>query len=153
MQLTGKHILDAAPQKVWSMLMDTDTLARIVPGISRLEKTGDNSFKSVLEIKLGPVSSSFTGNLQLEEITEQKGFTIKVQQNSKIGNANAAIKIDLLQVDTSNTEISFNGDVRMTGVLANMGQRVMGGVANTLTKQFFANFEKELRAQPPVAGS
>lgn len=133
--------------------MDTDTLARIVPGISRLEKTGDNSFKSVLEIKLGPVSSSFTGNLQLEEITEQKGFTIKVQQNSKIGNANAAIKIDLLQVDTSNTEISFNGDVRMTGVLANMGQRVMGGVANTLTKQFFANFEKELRAQPPVAGS
>ena len=153
MQLTGKHVVDAAPEKVWDMLMDTDTLARIVPGISRLEKTGDNTFKSVLEIKLGPVSGSFTGNLQLEEITEQKGFTLKVQQNSKIGNANAAIKIDLLQIDTCQIEISFNGDVRMTGLLANMGQRVMGGVANTLTKQFFANFEKELKSQSPAVSS
>jgi uncharacterized protein len=147
MQLTGKHVVDAAPEKVWVMLMDTDTLARIVPGISKLEKTGDNTFKSIIEIKLGPVSGSFTGNLQLEEITEQKGFTIKVQQNSKIGNANAAIKIDLVQADTNQTEIAFEGDVKMTGLLANMGQRVMGGVANTLTKQFFANFEKELKTQ------
>ena len=153
MQLTGKHVVDAAPEKVWAMLMDTDTLARIVPGISKLEKTGDNTFKSILEIKLGPVSGSFTGNLQLEEITEQKGFTIKVQQNSKIGNANAAIKIDLTQADTNQTEIAFNGDVKMTGLLANMGQRVMGGVANTLTKQFFANFEKELKSQPSEGGS
>jgi uncharacterized protein len=149
----GKHVVDAAPEKVWAMLMDTDTLARIVPGISKLEKTGDNIFKSIIEIKLGPVSGSFTGNLQLEEITEQKGFTIKVQQNSKIGNANAAIKIDLTQVDTAQTEIAFNGDVKMTGLLANMGQRVMGGVANTLTKQFFANFEKELKAQSPAGTS
>jgi uncharacterized protein len=153
MQLTGKHAVNTAPEKVWAMLMDTDTLARIVPGITRLEKTGDNTFKSVLEIKLGPVSGSFTGNLQLEEITEQKDFTLKVQQNSKIGNASAVIKIDLLQIDTGQTEISFNGDVRMTGLLANMGQRVMGGVANTLTKQFFANFEKELKAQPSEGGS
>jgi carbon monoxide dehydrogenase subunit G len=151
MQLTGKHVVNAAPEKIWDMLMDTDTLARIVPGISRLEKTGDNTFKSVLEIKLGPVSGSFTGSLQLEEITMQKGFTLKVQQNSKIGNANAAIKIDLLPVDTGQTEIAFNGDVKMTGLLAGMGQRVMGGVANTLTKQFFANLEKELEKEKASA--
>ena len=144
MQLTGKHVVSTSAEKVWDILMDTDTLAGIVPGISRLEKTGDNTFKSILEIKLGPVSGSFTGNLQLEEITEQKGFTLKMQQNSKIGNANAAIKIDLLPVDTSQTEIAFNGDVKMTGLLASMGQRVMSGVANTLTKQFFANLDKQL---------
>jgi carbon monoxide dehydrogenase subunit G len=151
MQLTGKQVVNAAPEKVWDMLMDTDTLARIVPSISRLEKTGDNTFKSILEIKLGPVSGSFTGSLQLEEITMQKGFTLKVQQNSKIGNANAVIKIDFLPVDTGQTEIAFNGDVKMTGLLAGMGQRVMGGVANTLTKQFFANLEKELEKEKASA--
>jgi carbon monoxide dehydrogenase subunit G len=55
-----------------------------VPGVSRLEKTGDNTFNSFLEIKLGPVSGSFTGYLQMEDIQEKKGFTLKVQQNSKI---------------------------------------------------------------------
>ena len=148
MQLTGKHIVNATPSAVWYMLMDTDALARIVPGITRLEKTGDNKFKSIIEIKMGPVNSSFTGDLQMEEIKVQEGFILKVQQNSKIGNANAAIKISLLPVNDNQTEVSFNGDVKLSGMLAAMGQRLIGGVSNTLTKQFFANLEKEIK--PPV---
>ena len=144
MQLTGKHIVNAAPSKVWDMLMDTDTLARIVPGISRLEKTGENTYKSILDIKLGPVSGSFNGNLQMDEIAAPDGFTLKVQQNSKIGNANAAIKIGLMNVEEKKTEVSFDGDVKLSGLLASMGQRIIGSVANTLSKQFFSNLEKEV---------
>ena len=144
MQLSGRHTVNASPVKVWGILMDTDTLAKIVPGISRLEKTGDNTYKSFLEIKLGPVSGSFNGNLQMENVEVEKRFTLKVQQNSKIGNANADIKIDLASVGDEQTEINFNGDVKMIGLLASLGQRVMSGVANTLTKQFFANLDKEL---------
>ena len=128
------------------MLMDTDILAKVVPGISRLEKTGDNTFKSILEIKLGPVHSSFTGTLQMEDITEQQGFILKLMQNSKIGNASGAIRINLLPVDDKKTEVAFDGDVKLSGLLAGMGQRVMGSVSNTLTKQFFANLEQELIA-------
>ena len=144
MLLTGKHVVNAEPARVWQVLMDTDTLARIVPGISKLEKNGDNSYISTISMKLGPVSSSFTGNLQMEDIQQEKGFTLKVQQNSKIGNANAAIKIDLIPVVENQTEVSFEGDVKLSGMLASMGQRVLGGVANTLSKQFFTNMDKEL---------
>ena len=84
----------------------------------------------------------------MEEITDQKGFTLKVQQNSKIGNANAAIKISLLPVGDNQTEVAFDGDVKLSGMLAAMGQRIIGGVANTLTKQFFANLEKEVEKTP-----
>jgi len=144
MLLTGKHVVNAGPTRVWQMLMDTDTLARIVPGISKLEKNGDNSYISTISMKLGQVSSSFTSNLQMEDIQQEKGFTLKVQQNSKIGNANAAIKIDLTPVVENQTEVSFEGDVKLSGMLASMGQRVLGGVANTLSKQFFTNMDKEL---------
>src|SRR5215471_2152141 len=106
MQLAGKHVVNAVPSKVWNMLMDTGTLAKIVPGISRLEKTGDNAFRLIIEIKLGPVNGSFTGNLEMENVHEEKGFTLRILQNSKIGNANAAIKIDLLPVDDTQTEVS-----------------------------------------------
>ena len=149
MELKGRHTVNATAATLWIMLMDTDTLAKIVPGISRLEKTGENTYKSILEIKIGPVSGSFTGNLQLEDITEQKGFTLKVQQNSKIGNANASVKIELLSLNVNETEIAFNGNVKVTGLLASMGQRVLSGVANMLTRQFFANLEKELATPVP----
>ncbi len=144
MQLTGTHIVNAGSSRIWDMLMDTGTLAKLVPGISSLEKTGDNAFKSILNIKIGPVSGSFTGSLSMNNITVQKGFTLKIQQNSKIGNANAVIKIDLLPVNEDQTEVSFNGDVKLSGLLATMGQRVIGSVADTVSKQFFTNLEKEL---------
>ena len=52
-----------------------------------------------------------------------------------------------MPVNDSQTEISFNGDVKLAGLLAGMGQRVLGGVANTLTKKFFENLDKELEKQ------
>jgi len=148
MQLAGKYVLHAAPPIVWATLMNKDALTRVVPGISRLEQTGDHSFKSILDIKLGPVSGSFTGNLQLDDLQEPNAFTLKAQQNSKIGNANADIRINLAPAGTGDTEIAFEGDVKLSGMLASLGQRVMGGVSNTLTKQFFSNLEKELDKEP-----
>jgi carbon monoxide dehydrogenase subunit G len=148
MQLAGKYLLHAAPPKVWATLMNKDSLANIVPGISRLEQTGDHTFKSILDIKLGPVNGSFTGHLQLDDLQEPNAFTLKAQQNSKIGNANAVVKITLASVGDSDTEIAFDGDVKMSGMLASLGQRVMGGVSNSLTKQFFLNLEKELEKIP-----
>jgi len=144
MKLAGKYIVHATPAKVWALLMNADKLAKIVPGISRLEPTGLNIFKTILEIKLGPVSGAFTGNLQLEDINEPNSFTLKAQQNSKIGNANTVVKINLQPAGASDTEVSFDGDVKLSGTLAALGQRVMSGVSGTLTKQFFTNLQNEL---------
>lgn len=144
MQLTGNHVFNAPPVKVWAMLMDTDTLARIVPGVTKLERMDDTNFKSTLGVKLGPVSAAFNGNLQMEDIVQENAFTLKVQQNSKVGNASAAIKINLTPVEEGKTEVAFDGEVKLSGMLASMGQRLIGSVASTLSKQFFANMEKEL---------
>ena len=147
MELKGRHTVNASLSTLWTMLMDTDTLSKIVPGITKLEETGENSYKSTLEIKMGPVSASFTGNLQMEDIVEGKGFSLKAQQSSKLGNANSTMKIELAPVSADNTEVIFDGEVKITGLLASMGQRVLSGVANVLTKQFFANLEHQLAKQ------
>lgn len=144
MKLTGKHILNAPPSRVWEILMDTDSLARVVPGISSLEKLSENSFKSILNLKFGPVSGSFSGNIQLEDIVEKKSFTLKARQNSKIGNANAEIKILLSPEDDQKTAIEFDGDAQLSGLLASMGQRITGGISDSLTNQFFKNLGKEI---------
>ncbi len=125
--------------------MDTDILARVVPGVSRLEKTAENEYNAIAEIKLGPVSGSFSGTLSLGDIQENEGYTLHVKQNSKIGNADAIVKIALNPVSDEQTEISFDGDARLSGLLARTGNRVISGVATTLTKQFFNNFEEELK--------
>lgn len=147
MELKGSHTIEANPETLWKMLMDTDLLSKIIPGISKLEKTGPTSYNSVLEIKAGPISTSFTGNAQMEDIVEQKKFTLKMQQSNKMGNANSIMKIELRPVNVSETEVVFDGEVKITGLLGSMGEKMLGGVANMLTKQFFANLDHELAKQ------
>lgn len=144
MQLTGSHVLNAPVSRVWSMLMDPVILADIVPAISSLEPIGDNQYKAVAALKMGPVSGQFTGNLSLSDIRENEGYNLHVKQNSKIGNADAVIGISLKPVGESQTEVAFEGDAKLSGLLARTGQRVISGVATTLTKQFFSNFEEAL---------
>ncbi|KAB7731605.1 carbon monoxide dehydrogenase [Rudanella paleaurantiibacter] len=148
MQLTGSHVLNAPVSKIWGMLMDADTLAQVVPAVSRLEKTGDNEFKAIAEVKIGPVSGSFSGDLSLADIRENEGYTLHVKQNSKIGNADASVAISLKPITDSQTEVSFDGNARLSGLLARTGQRVISGVANTLTRQFFDNLEQAINENP-----
>ena len=147
MELKGKRIVETDPATLWNMLMDIEILPKIVPGISKLEKTGENTYKSVLEVKFGPVSGEFTGDMQMEDIYPQKTFTLKAQQHNKIGTVNSVMKIELMPISVNETEVVFTGEVTISGLMNMMGQKVLGSVTDMLTKQFFANLDREIARQ------
>ena len=144
MELKGSEIFKATPTQIWSILMDTPTLARITPGVSRLEETGENEFDAIADVKIGPVKASFKGKLTLSEIIESKQFNINVKQNSKVGNVDAKIALQLEAVSPTETQLAFNGKANFSGTLASKGSRVLSGVASSLTKQFYRELSTEI---------
>jgi uncharacterized protein len=147
MELKGKRNIVTDPVTLWNMLMDVEILSKIVPGISKLEKTGENTYKSVLEVKFGPVNGEFTGDMQMDDISHQRSFTLKAQQHNKIGTVNSIMKIELRPISANETEVAFGGEVTISGLMTMMGQKVLGGVTDMLTKQFFANLDHEIAKQ------
>lgn len=144
MHLKGTHTLNASPEHIWAILMNPETLARITPGVTRLEMINENQFDAIADVKIGPVKGSFSGKLDVVEKKEPESFTLKVKQDSKIGNVSADVQIELVAADNEQTQLSFNGKARLSGLLARTGQRVLSGVANTLTKQFFKALDEEV---------
>ena len=144
MQLKGTHTLPAARGQLWNHLMDPEFLARVTPGVTRLERTGDDTYEAIADIKMGPVKGSFSGDLAIKDKQEPGSFVLEVSQKSKIGNVSATIDLALESADENSTVMTFDGKAKLSGLLARMGQRVLSGVANTLTKQFFAALEEEL---------
>jgi len=157
MNLKGKQTYNASAQEIWDVLMDTEKLAKITPGVSKLERTGDDQYNAISEVKIGPVKGSFKGNLYLEDKKEPSSFTLRVKQLSKIGNADASVSIELLPQEGNQCALAFDGKAKLSGTLARTGQRVLNGVANSLTKQFFEGLRTELessKATPtPAAAS
>ena len=147
MQLKGNHTFQAPIDRLFDMLMDTGILARVTPGVSKLEEIAENSYNAIAEIKMGPVNGRFVGQLEVVDIIQNDSFGLKIKQNSKIGNVAADVKIKLSSPSPLETEMSFDGKAKLSGVLARTGNRVMSGVAMTLSKQFFKSLEKEIDAQ------
>ena len=147
MEITGSHILSVARNTLWEMLQDPTVLADVTPGVSELEKVEENKYKAIAKVKMGPVSGTFTGDLEMKDIIDQESFTLHVKQNSKIGNVDAAIKLQMKSLGDDQTEVSFEGLAQLSGLLARTGNRVLSGVANTLSKQFFTNLENKLANQ------
>ena len=71
----------------------------------------------------------------------------KSLKKSKIGNADVTVTLDIEEISANESILSFNGLAKMSGLLARMGQRVMTGVAQTITKQLFAGIQEELEKQ------
>ncbi|WP_421795120.1 CoxG family protein [Haliscomenobacter sp.] len=144
MTLSGTYTVNAPAQTIWDMMMDPEILARITPAITKLEKIDDENFKAIAEVKIGPVGGSFSGNLKMVDKVQPESFKLIIQQNSKIGNAAAEVNMNMKALSDTQTEVSFTGDVKLSGMLATMGGRVITPVANMLSKQFFEALEKEV---------
>ncbi len=144
MHLDGTHTLNAPREKIWNMLLDPEVLERVVPGVKTLEPEGEGVYKAISEVKMGPVSGSFTGQMEVANQEPPESFVLKMKQNSKIGNVAAEGTIGLKPLTDDQTEITFSGDAKLSGTLARMGQRVLSGVAKSMTKQFFQALEEEL---------
>ncbi|MEM7655715.1 MAG: carbon monoxide dehydrogenase subunit G [Bacteroidota bacterium] len=146
MHLEGTHLLKAPVQVIYDMLMDPEILARITPGISRLEPTAEDTFDAHSSVKIGPVKGVFKGTVQITNKQPPNGFVLLINQKSKIGNVAAEGSIQLNPKEAAETEVVFSGDAKLSGTLARTGQRVLSGVARTLTNQFFSDLETEIDA-------
>lgn len=146
MTLEGNYTVNAARETVWELLMDPEVLARITPGITSLEKVDEDNYKAVAQLKIGPVGGAFSGNLNLSDRKKPESFSLSIQQNSKIGNANAVVHMNLTTTAGGQTGVAYTGEVKLSGMLSTMGGRVITPVAKMLAQQFFEALEKEAGA-------
>ena len=145
MVIQGNYRIESSVQNVWDHLMDPKVLERITPGISELVDLGDDTYKAVSKIKIGPVQGKFEGRLEIKDKVKTSTATLVVDQKSKIGNVVAEILVQLNEIDRV-TEIDYKGEARLSGKIAMMGQRIVGGVITSLSRQFFVALNNEINS-------
>jgi uncharacterized protein len=140
MTMTGEVTLPAERSKVWAMLNDAAVLKASIPGCQSLEKTSDTSFAAVVKIKIGPVGASFKGKVQLSDIDAPNGYTISGEGEGGIaGFANGGAKVGLADAP-GGTLLKYDVTANVGGKIAQLGSRLIDGVAKKMADQFFANF-------------
>ena len=152
MTMTGEATLPAGRPKVWALLNDPEVLKSCIPGCESLERTGDNGFAAVVKTKIGPVSATFKGKVELSDIVPQVGYTIKGEGEGGVaGFAKGGAKVSLADAP-GGTLLALRRRGEVGGKMAQLGSRLIDGVAKNMADKFFANFAALAGAGPAGGG-
>jgi len=141
MTMQGEVALPASRETVWEKLNDPEVLKQCIPGCESLERTGDNSFAAVAKIKVGPVSARFKGNVELTDLDPPNGYRISGQGEGGVaGFAKGGANVRLNEGPDNSTVLVYDVEANIGGKLAQLGGRLINGVAKKNADQFFAKF-------------
>lgn len=129
-------------QEVWDTIQDPEALQAALPNCEVFEEIGDEEYKAVLKINMGAIKGEFTANVQQVDKAEPESYRLLVKAKGKPGEIGADSKMSLAEAEDG-TELTCEADVSSTGLMATVGQRMIGGVAKVVLGQFFKNIEKE----------
>src|SRR6516225_704252 len=151
MTMTGEVTLPAERPKVWALLNDPEVLKSAIPGCESLERTGENGFAAVVKTKIGPVSATFRGKVELSDIVPLVGYTIKGEGEGGVaGFAKGGAKVSLADA-SGGTLLRYDVEATVGGKIAQLGARLVDGVAKNMADKFFASFAAIAGAAPAGA--
>jgi uncharacterized protein len=145
MDLTGEYQLAASRQQVWAALNDADVLRRCIPGCKELEQKSPSEFAAIVALKIGPVSATFKGSVNLEDLDAPNGYRIVGQGNGGVvGFAKGGATVRLAD-NGGGTLLSYVAKAEVGGKLASLGGRLIQSTSKKLTDHFFSAFANEMQ--------
>jgi uncharacterized protein len=143
MKIQGEHTFDAPRERVWRALLDPEVLARTLPGCERLERTGENEYRGVLNVQVGPVKGQFQGTLLLTGILPLEGYHMKLDGSGPSGFMNGQGELRLADAPAGTT-LRYDLDAQIGGRIAGLGQRLVESSAKSITRQGLEGLAREL---------
>jgi carbon monoxide dehydrogenase subunit G len=134
MKVAGDYTFDGPQQLVWDTLLDPEVLASVLPGCEKLDLVGENEYEGALKIKIGPVQGQFMGKVKLEDIQAPDSYTMQVDGRGAPGFVKATGHLKL-EASGDQTGVTYEGDARVGGRLASVGQRLVESSAKAIIKQ------------------
>ena len=140
MEMTGEQQIPLSQADTWKALNDPAVLKDCVPGCESIERTGDNEYEVVLTAKVGPVSAKFKGKMTVTDADPPRAYTLVFEgQGGVAGFAKGQATVTLTP-EGKGTRLSYSAKASVGGKLAQVGARLIDGVAKQLAGKFFDAF-------------
>ena len=98
----------------------------------------------------GAVVRADTGKITIEDKVHLESYRMTVEGKGKAGSLRSQVSFKFSQED-GGTRIELSGDAKVSGVVARVGQRLMGAASKMLMNQFFGCLKSRLeRVSSPV---
>ena len=144
MEMNGEQLIPSPVALVWQGLNDPEVLKSCINGCQTLESTSESEFRAEIVAAVGPVKAKFKGNLALLEIVPLKSYSLKFEgTGGPAGFVKGSAKV-ALEERLGSTLLIYSASFNIGGKLAQIGSRLVGGIAKSTAEDFFAKFSAQM---------
>ena len=125
--------------ETWEAILDLERLVPCVEGGSVLERTGPDAVRAEIKVKMGAMSMTFTGTVEVIEqdpVEHRAVMQVKSREAGGQGFANADVTFAL-----SDGGGTIHTAAQISGKAASMGEGVVVSVLDALVKDFTGKLE------------
>jgi carbon monoxide dehydrogenase subunit G len=143
MKIEGTHDIPAPRERVWKAFLDPVTLARALPGCEGLDETGPGEYKAKMKIGVAAIKGTFEGKVRLFDLEPPTRYRMALEGSGGPGFVRGEAGMEVSDVD-GGTRVTYSADVQVGGLIASVGQRMLGGVTKMMLEQFFTRMTEIL---------
>jgi len=139
MKLSGSYNLNIKKEVVWKALNNPEMLKKCIPGCESFDKKDSTTFSTTATNQIGPMNSTFSGTVKLNNIKENESYTLTGEGNSSVGFAKGNAEVKLTETNGVTT-LTYEVHLQVGGKIAQLGSRLIDGVAKKMANYFFGRF-------------
>jgi hypothetical protein len=148
MKLSDSREIGADPATVWAAILNPEVLKECIPGCQSMTGSVAEGYEAVVKQKVGPVSATFTGLVQLTDMVEGRSLRISGEGKGGVaGFAKGGADVTLEPIPVG-TRLSYTVEASVGGKIAQLGSRIIDGFAKKMADDFFTRFQDAV--EPPV---
>jgi len=151
MKISGANVVDQPVDKVWDAILDPRVLVATIPGCERLEETGDHQYAMTVTAGVAAIKGTYNGSCALSDLKERESLVMTLQGAGAPGTVDATVNVRFSEPSAGQTEISYDADAVVGGMVGGVGQRMLSSVSKRMAGEFFANVGSAIASPGAVA--
>ena len=137
--LSKTFTIRAPISAVWDFMTNVEKVCTCIPGAQYKENIGEDQHSVMLLVKVGPIKSSYRSTVSIRSL-DYENYTIEIEGQGTDTKGKGGATMELVGVLSENengtTEINGDSTIRIQGMLAQFGSRMVEDVSNQLFIQF-----------------
>ena len=113
-----------------------------MPGCESLDPAGEDAYDAVLAIGVGPIKGTYTAHMAIVDKHPEEGYTLRVEGSGKPGHVKGEGQVRLSSEGDA-TVLEYSGDLQVGGLIARVGQRMIGSISRQMASKFFEGLGRE----------
>src|SRR5258705_10377934 len=85
MEISGSYTFNAAPDRVWDLLMDPAVISSCIPGCDRFEPDGADRYNVTLTVGLAAITGTYNGTVVLTDMIPNTSYGLVMEGQGRPG--------------------------------------------------------------------